>query len=260
MVHAIPFFLMNFVFYKEYRHLGTISWNDLLVFSLVALAGGAIGTMAIVKALFLVNFKSLTVIVLLQKLQPVFAITLAIILLHEKIRRNYIIWAGLAIVASYLLTFGFHLPDFRTGSNTVYAALYSMLAAFAFGSSTVLSKKVLIKYDYKTATFFRYGLTTLFMLIILLATSTLGQVRQTTGQNWLIFFIIAFTTGSGAIFLYYFGLNKIKASVATICELSFPLSAIILDYIFNGNLLSVAQWIGAAILVFAIINLNRTSG
>jgi drug/metabolite transporter (DMT)-like permease len=77
--------------------------------------------------------------------------------------------------------------------------------------------------------------------------------------NWLIFFIIAFTTGSGAIFLYYFGLNKIKASVSTICELSFPLSAIVFDYVFNGNVLTIVQWVGAAILIFAIINLNRTT-
>ena len=257
MVHAIPFILMNLFLFRQYRYLKAFSLDDFVFFSLIALTGGAVGTMAIVKALFLLNFKSLTVVVLLQKLQPVFAITLATILLREKIQRNYLFWAGLAIFASYLLTFGFRLPDFRTGSNTVYAALYALLAAFSFGSSTVLSKKVLLKYDFITATFYRYGLTTFFMLLIVLVISRFSQIYVTTGINWVIFIVIAFTTGSGAIFLYYFGLRKIKATVATICELSFPLSAIVFDYVFNGNILTVVQWLGAALLIFAIINLNR---
>jgi drug/metabolite transporter (DMT)-like permease len=46
--------------------------------------------------------------------------------------------------------------------------------------------------------------------------------------------------------------------VASICELFFPLSAILFDYIFNGNTLSVIQWISAGVMIFAIFNLNRS--
>jgi drug/metabolite transporter (DMT)-like permease len=259
MVHAIPFVLMNIFLFRAYRVLRHMPLSDIIIFILVAITGGAIGTLAIVKALFLVNFRDLTVVVLLQKLQPVFAITLAAIILHERLRKNFLLWAATAILASYLLTFGLHLPNFSTGSKTVHAALFALLAAFSFGSSTVLSKKILLKYDFKTATFFRYGLTALLMFIYILTTAKLTQIGHTTSMNWLIFIIIAFTTGSGAIFLYYFGLNRIKASVSTICELSFPLSAIVFDYVFNGNVLGVMQWVGAIILIIAIINLNRVS-
>ena len=85
MLHLIPFALMNLVFYREYQSLKTFSKGDYFALSMIALLGGAIGTLSIVKALFLVNFQSLSVVVLLQKLQPVFAITLAAILLKEKI-------------------------------------------------------------------------------------------------------------------------------------------------------------------------------
>jgi len=83
ILHAVPFAIMNLFFYREYRHLKQLTREDALMFLLLALFGGAIGTLAIVKALFLVNFKALTVVVLLQKLQPVFAITLAAVLLKE---------------------------------------------------------------------------------------------------------------------------------------------------------------------------------
>jgi drug/metabolite transporter (DMT)-like permease len=226
------------------------------MFTLLSLFGGAVGTLAIVKALFLVNFKALTIVVLLQKLQPVFAITLAAILLKEKLKRNFVLWSILAVSAGYFLTFGIQLPDFNTGSNTVIAAGYSLLAAFAFGSSTVFSKKVLQHYNFGTATFYRYGFTSVLMLIFVLLTGALPGIGGISGYQWTIFLIIGLTTGSGAILLYYFGLTRVKAMLATILELFFPVSAILFDYFFNNRMLTPVQWISAAVLIFAILKLS----
>jgi drug/metabolite transporter (DMT)-like permease len=260
VVHCIPFLLLNLVCYKSYKVLKTFNRYDFLFFFLVALFGGALGTLAIVKALFLVNFQSLTVVVLLQKLQPVFAITLASILLKERVHKGFVIWATIAIVAGYFLTFGLHLPDFRSGSNTGLAAAYSLIAAFMFGSSTVFGKKVLNKVDFISATFFRYGFTTLIMFVLVLFNGLFIQFKETTPLNWTIFIIISFTTGSGALFLYYYGLRKVKAMVATICELFFPVSAILFDYLFNHRILTPIQWISSIILLIAIIKLSIKPG
>ena len=72
------------LFYKEYKNLGKFQLKDYIGFGLIGLFGGALGTLAIVKAFFLVNFQQLTVVVFLQKLQPVFAIILAKIILRER--------------------------------------------------------------------------------------------------------------------------------------------------------------------------------
>ena len=257
MLHLIPFLIMNVFLYKEYRKLQVFTPSDYFIFFLIAIFGGVMGTMAIVKALFLVNFQQLTIIILLQKLQPVFAIALATILLKERLRRYYIVWASIAIIASYFLAFGGAIPDFKTDANTIYAALFSLLAAFSFGSSTVFSKKALRKYTFHTATFFRYGFTVLIMLVFVLITGHIIQINEVTTRNWIFFLIIALTTGSGAIFLYYFGLKRVRAIISTICELFFPVSAIIFDYIINNQILSYVQWISAGIMIFAIVNLNR---
>lgn len=254
--HALPFLLMNIFMYREYRHLKRFTSEDVLMFFLLSLLGGAIGTLAIVKALFLVNFKALTVVVLLQKLQPVFAITLAGLLLGEKLKRNFLVWSALAITAGYFLTFGFRLPDLQTGGQTALAAGYSLLAAFAFGSSTVFSKKVLRKFSFFTATFYRYAFTSILMLLYVLSTGMLKGIPNINGTQWVIFAIIGITTGSGAIFLYYFGLTRIRAMLATICELCFPISAIIFDYFINDKILTPVQWVSAAVLVFAILKLT----
>jgi drug/metabolite transporter (DMT)-like permease len=254
--HALPFLLMNVFMYKEYKHIRTFTTTDVIMFFLLSLLGGAVGTLAIVKALFLVNFKALTIVVLLQKLQPVFAITLAALLLGEKLKRNFLLWSALAITAGYFLTFSFNLPDFVEGSKTALAAGFSLLAAFAFGSSTVFSKKVLQKYSFFTATFFRYAFTSLIMLLYVLSTGILKSIPEISGMQWTIFSIIGITTGSGAIFLYYFGLTRIRAMLATICELCFPVSAILFDYLVNGRVLTLVQWVSAAVLIFAILKLS----
>jgi len=258
ILHVIPFLIMHSFLYKEYNKLKVFTRKDFLILFLIAFFGGAVGTLAIVKALFLVNFQDLSIVVLLQKLQPIFAIALAAALLKEKLRSYFILWGGLAILAGYFLTFGIDSPNFKSGTNIPLAAGYSLLAALSFGSSTVFSKMFLGRYNFKTATFYRYGLTSLIMLIYVLFTGVLHQFSETTGNNWLIFLVISLTTGSGAIFLYYYGLVNVKAIIAIICELFFPISTILFDYLVNDNRLSFIQWISAFVMIFAIINLNRS--
>jgi drug/metabolite transporter (DMT)-like permease len=256
ILHLIPFLLMNLFLFNQYKQLKNFVRQDFILFAMVAIFGGSIGTMTIVKALFLVNFEQLSVVVLLQKLQPIFAIILARILLKEKIRKHFALWASIAIVASYFLTFGLNLPNLNTDSTTIEAAMYALLAAFAFGSSTVFSKKILLNHNFVTATFFRYMFTTIFMLIFVLISGYYTEIYKTTSSNWLYFILIGITTGSGAIFIYYYGLRRVRAIVATMSELLFPISAIIFDYLINDSLLSPVQFISAGIMVFSLIKLN----
>ena len=261
MIHALPFLGMNLILFKEYRHIKTLEKDDILYFFLIALFGGALGTLAMVKALFLVEFKHLTVVTLLQKLQPVFAIVLAKILLGERLGKNFLIWAIVAISGSYFLTFEFQLPAIVHSGKMLPAACYSIIAAFSFGSATVFGKRVLNKVSFQTALFYRYGLTTLIMFVVVLLTGKFGQFAVTTPVNWTLFVIIGLTTGSGAILIYYYGLRYIKANVSTICELCLPISSVIFDYVFNGNVLSPVQWVSSGIMLFAIykISMNQVS-
>jgi len=256
MLHLIPFAFMNVFLFKEYGNVKTFTGSDLFFFFLIAVFGGSIGTLAIVKALFLVNFKHLTVVALLQKLQPIFAILLSAVILKERINQKFLMWAAIAIVGGYFLTFEFNLPEVVEGGKMLQAALWSLLASFAFGSATVFGKKVLHKFSFKTALFYRYGLTSLIMFFYVLSMSKFDQVTIATSTNWIFFIVIGLTTGSGAIMLYYYGLKRINAKVSTVCELCFPISTIVFDYIFNKQLLSSIQWISAIVMLFAIYRIS----
>jgi len=160
------------------------------------------------------------------------------------------------------MTFGTRLPDLSTGDKTTVAALFALLAAFSFGASTVLSKRALRNVSFEMGTYLRFLFSSAIMLVIVLAFGDMKSISDVTTNQIIIFLIIAFSTGGAAIFLYYYGLKRITASVATICELAFPLIAVILEYFIRGNILGPIQWIGVGLLLFSIIkvsNLRQTN-
>lgn len=253
---AIVAILLTPSFIKKVSPLKSLHTKDWIAFAGVALLGGAVGTMAITKALFYVNFVNLSVVILLQKLQPVFAILLATLLLKEKLPKEFFLWAGLAIAGAYFMTFGLSMPNFSTGDKTTIAALFALLAAFSFSSSTVLSKRALRNVDYEMGTYLRFLFATIIMLIIATVTGDIYGIKEVSAKQIIIFLIIAFTTGGAAIFLYYYGLKRISASVASICELAFPLTAVVLEYFVHGNILSPVQWMGAGVLLISILKVS----
>ncbi|MGL4641551.1 MAG: DMT family transporter [Cetobacterium sp.] len=258
VLHLLPLLGMSLLFGKtEIANIKKLGKEDLFFYFLIALFGGALGTLSIVKALFLVNFNHLTVVTLLQKLQPVFAIILARILLGEKVGKNFIFWALAALISGYFLTFQFTLPHFEAGDKVGVASLYAMLAAFSFGSSTVFGKKILANSSFRTALYTRYLFTSIITGLIVLFNGNMGWFLKTTPDQWLIFVIIGLTTGSGAVLLYYLGLRHIRANIATMCELCFPVSSIVFDYIFNKKMLSPIQFISAGMLLFTIYKITK---
>jgi drug/metabolite transporter (DMT)-like permease len=247
------------ILFKNLSILKKLDAKDWIAFFGVALFGGAIGSLSITKALFYVNFVNLSIVILIQKLQPLFALSLAAIILNERLPKKFFYWAALAIVGTYLMTFGLKLPQISSDNKNLFAALFSLFAAFSFGFSTVLSKRALKNVNFELGTYLRFGISSLIMLVLVLSFNEIGSIKAVTNTQWWIFILIAFSTGGPAIFLYYYGLKNITASSSTILELAFPLTAVILEYFLHGNILSVVQWIGVTILIYSITNVVKLS-
>ncbi|MFA6410423.1 MAG: DMT family transporter, partial [Candidatus Buchananbacteria bacterium] len=180
----------------------------------------------------------------------------ASLVLKEKLPKKFFFWATVAIIATYFVTFENLVPNFNTGEKTIFAALFSLGAAFAFGSSTVFSKRALQKVSYKMGTYLRFGLTTVLMFFIAASFGNLSAISQITPKQFLIFLLIVFTSGAASMFLYYYGLKKVTASVSTICELAFPLSAILFEFLLRSHWLSWSQWLGVVVLFIAIYQVS----
>jgi drug/metabolite transporter (DMT)-like permease len=245
---------------------------------LIAILSGLLGTLWFTTALGKVHFITISVVFLLQKLQPIFAISTARIFLKEKLDKRYIKWALLAILSAYFVTFANGVVNFQTGEGTIIAALYALGAAFAWGSSTTFSKMLLVGkvdpirgregsqrpsasngVDFKVSTFYRFLFTLIFALPFLLLfgrTSAGGLAIPTISQLGLLV-LIAVSTGMVALLIYYKGLAKTPVHISTILELTFPFVAILLDFVVNHTVLSVSQWFFAIVLVFSIYKIAK---
>jgi len=249
----VPFLIPRL---RQLKNLDKKSWGAAIW---VSFFGGFLGTLAITQAFFsaMDGVVTFATVVILQKLQPLFALIMARLLLKEKLSKQFYVWAGLAVAAAYFLAFGKHglvLSDIDFWHS---AAFYAIVAAFAFGSSTVFGKRLVNHLDYKSTAALRFGLTIIITGIYLIFTSGFSQYAAVSGLQWKMFALIVFTSGAVSMFVYYFGLRRVSASVATICELFWPFSAVALDYFFNHNTLNATQIIAALVMVGAIYMVVR---
>ncbi len=252
LIILLPFL---FIYRLELKKITKKQWATVFW---VALFGGALGTTFFTKALFLTGFVDVSVVVLLQKFQPIFAIILSAIILRERFPARFYIYALLALIGGYFVTFKDPL-SVNLGNTTLMIALFSLLAAFAWGSSTTFGKYSLKNINYGLLTALRFGFTVIIMLIP--AIKYFGTLPSIEANVWKTLVIIVFTSGAVAMYLYYYGLKKIPASLATLCELAWPVSAIIFDYLFNHNILSLTQILGAILLIISVAlaaRLNKT--
>ena len=222
----------------------------------VSFLGGVLGTYFYTKALGYTGYIELSIVVLLQKFQPLFAISLATIILKEKITKRFIILSIIAVIGGYLVTFGLN-PIKLWNNNNMVAAFYAILAALCWGSSTVLGKYILKNLSFSLVTALRLLLTTVFGIIIIISIKINLLYSAISIQQWQAIFLIVFTTGTLALFIYYYGLKNIPASHATIFELFWPLSAVLIDWIINEKTLSVMQLTGAIMLLGSMTILSN---
>lgn len=254
--HAIGAVIFLPVLIRGWKEVTALRERAWISVAWVSILGGIVGTVAYTKALSYVEYIDLTVVVLLQKLQPLFAISLAAVVLKEKLTRRFFILAVVALLGGYLVTFG-SSSIAQMNEKTMVAALLAFVAAFAWGSSTVLGKHALKRLSFFTLTALRLWVTAIVAGTIFLSLWNRPDVLALSSDQWITILIIVFSTGSVALFIYYFGLKKVPASHATIYELFWPLTAVLFDWVLKGHVLQPMQILGALLLLGASFVLPR---
>lgn len=233
--------------------------TSLVLIAGVALFSGILGTLFFTQALLSTQFIPFSVVFLLQKLQPLFAIAFGWIVLKETLPKNFLPWAGLALVAAYFVTFPLGVVNFDTGNGTTIAALFALGAALLWGSSTAFSRRLTLTHGAVNATAMRFIATGLFAPFFILGLGQASSLQSVTPMDIIVLLTIALSTGMVALFLYYKGLEKTPVRVATILELAFPLIAVIIDVVLYDSVLHTSQYIAAAVLLFAMIQVSNSA-
>jgi drug/metabolite transporter, DME family len=179
----------------------------------------------------------------LQKAQPLVAVLGASVVLGEQPRRGFgwFLLAGLGGV--WLIDIAHPLQPEARGLQTMG---YALGAAVLWGLGTVLGRYMTraLRFEHITTVRFFFGLCGSAV-----ALGVLGAPAWRGAYNSAWIALLAIVTGALAIPLYYYGLQRTPAMLATLGELAFIATAILVGMYVRSSHLRWTQWLGVAITV-----------
>jgi len=233
--------------------LRRIPWRGWIAVVGVSWGGSALATLAFTAAF---QYGNPDVVVLLQKTQPLWALLVAGSLLHERPHPRLVPLAVCALAGTYLLSFGWTDPGhaFRGAQGT--AAALALVAAALWGAATALGRLALRHTTPDSLTGLRFVVAVPLLLVIAASHGALGAPES--GQvDWIRLFLLALVPGLIGLLLYYRGLQRTPASIATFAELAFPATALVVNYFALGATIDVTQMVGFGVLWITIALLHR---
>ena len=243
------------IFISQRRKIKFLRHQTLFPFIVIGIFGSALGTLAFTEAFFLANP---TVVIILQKLQPVIAVTLASLLLKEKINPRFFLWLALALLGSFLLIWpdlNILLSTLNTGSiehnnQVIWGYLLALFAVISWGGATVFGKKLTSQgIDSVDLMAGRFSFGLLGMLPFMFITPSLITTVEINILQKIL--LLALISGIVGMYLYYQGLKRIPAHWATLAEMFFPVAAIFINWLFLSIEINQIQLLGAVTLVAA---------
>jgi drug/metabolite transporter (DMT)-like permease len=197
---------------------------------------------------------------LLQKTQPLIAILLASLWLRE--RMAPVAWGlvPVALVGAYLIA----IPDPLRPQNAwadfhIAAALFALGAAALWGAATVFGRYALADVSFTALTGLRF--TTAFPALVVLLWLEGGVTAFTAyrAEDAPLYLGLALLPGLFAMLLYYRGLASTPASMATLAELAFPVTGVLVNLYLVTPRQSITSYqiAGIVILWAAIAVLDR---
>jgi drug/metabolite transporter (DMT)-like permease len=185
--------------------------------------------------------------VVLQKVQPLVAVSLAAALLGERPRRRFGLFLLGGLAGAWLMAFPSPLEVSLHGREP---ALLALGAAGLWALGTVLGRFLTLRlpFEHVTAVRFAFGLPAALVAVLVL-----GAPATTSWHDAGFIALLAIVTGLVALLLYYYGLKRTTASVASIAELTFPVVAIAVGYLAFDSTLTSSQFAGLALTSFVVL-------
>ncbi|MCR9205811.1 MAG: DMT family transporter [Halobacteriovoraceae bacterium] len=239
-----------------------VTRDDLVSFALIGGLGSALATLAFTKAFSLLNP---SLVILLQKFQPLVAITMAYFILKEPLKKEFLSWALLCVLGGALIS----AEDIGKGFQIIKAGnlpfegkalggyFLTFVAVFGWGSATVFGKRLSLKgYSEGHLMAGRFAMGFFFLIPAVLSESE-PLIKE--GDIWSKVFFMVLMSGFLGMALYYHGLKRIPARLSALAEMFFPFCAIGVNWIFLEAKLTAFQLVGGLLLLIgsAVLQLKR---
>ena len=184
--------------------------------------------------------------VVIQKIQPFIAIGAAALLLGERPRTGFW-WFFLPAVAGFWLV-NQPSPLHPSASGLVVVA-EATGAALLWGLGTVLGRYLSRELEFQHILSLRFFFGLLASSLALLV---MQAPAYSNGHDSVLILYLALVTGLLALGLYYYGLQRTPAMVASVAELTYPAVAIIAGIYAYDQHLGWSQWVGVALILGSV--------
>jgi drug/metabolite transporter (DMT)-like permease len=247
------------------------AWAAIL---LSGVLGSALGTIAFTRALALLNP---SVANLLLNVQPVVSVLVSWAWLGERPRGAFWPWAAVALACGLALGWPMHtLPGgaptgWFTPAEVLEAFRASQLGtgllaiaatAFCWGASTTFGRGAMLHIDTGTGVALRYLIGTVATFVVVAIRGLSGaRLNASALTTWPVardlgtLLLVAALTPT---FLYFAGLARTKASVATFAEMGQTLASLLVTWGVMGFGLSPAQFVAGTFLLVAVGFIHRS--
>ncbi len=243
----IPFLI------RAMKEMLGLSGRDWISMAFIAVGGSVAATSLFT---FSIKYGNPSVTVLLQKTQPIFTILLARFFLRERPGRWFWRCLIVAVSGAYLVS----TPDWRAGFQINPEQPMSILAALGaaclWGSCTVIGRYIVGKLPVAVLTGLRFTLALPVLAILFGLQLPEQRLLPVTLHSASLVAGMALIPGLAALIFYYQGLRCTIASVASVAELAFPVTAVVANYAFLGIQLTQSQFWGGLILVSSVTALT----
>ena len=181
---------------------------------------------------------------------PILIAALAAVLLGERLTARLGVSLALGVGGTTLLIVG---PR-ATGTAPPLAAgvAFALLAGLAYALYVVVAKSAVARMAPLPVTAWTFATAAVVMAPALLQDGAARQIEL----GWPGLLYLGTVTTAGAYAIYTVGLRHVPAGAAGVAALLEPLTATILGIIVFGERLGVAGWIGAVLLLAALVVLT----
>ena len=222
-----------------------LGWRHVLAAVVIGAGSSAVATILFTQAF--VEGTDFVTPVVLQKIQPVVAIIAAGVVLGERPRPRFALYLVPALIGAWLI--GVRHPLHPT-VHGLKPTLFALGAAVLWALGTVLGRYLArdLRFEHVTTLRFVFGLPASAIALLVL-----GAPAFASGHDTVWIAVLALVTGLLALGLYYYGLKRTPAVAASLAELAFPVSAILVGYFKFGQSLTGWQWVGVGLTSLVVV-------
>jgi len=184
---------------------------------------------------------------LLISLGPVFTVSLSAVLLKEKISIAVKVALPLALLGAILVS----VPDINLGASSLIGLLAVVVAAFASGAYTVVSKPLVLKYGaFPVATWAAFvGTATMLPLV---SSDLVSQAESLSLGGWAsVLYLVVLSTVVGNLIVYTL-IGRQQVSRLGVQLYIVPLVSVAGGALILGETISAYTIVGGAVMLVAV--------